>query len=286
MKKLLAALLGMLTLTIVSVSAANVLLNATPEAQDTTTIESDEEDPYFLLSEQADKAIADGRYGDAEDRIIEAIGLRPNAPSNLLLLSNLGMIYAYTDRDSMAIATFDHILSKAPNMRTVVGHRARVLLKLGKLMDAYDGYERLLEIDSLNTEGRFYHGMLALMARDTISAERDFYILKSIDPDGDATAVGLATLLTEQKKTREALPYVRRMAEAEPSPENYALLAKSLIELEKLSEAGSVIADALKKYPDSWELYLQRAALHRALYEYDAANDDEIVARHLLQKRK
>ena len=244
-------------------------------------VPDDEEDPYFLLSEQADKAIADGRYDDAEARIMEAVSMRPNSPSNLLLLSNLGMVYAYTDRDSMALTTFDHILRQAPAMRTVVGHRARVLLKMGRLQDAYKGYGNLLELDSLSTEGRFYHGMIALMARDVATAERDFGILAATEPEGESTAMAMGTLLTEQSRYREALPYVRRMVKAEPDVPNYALLAHTLIALEEYSEAGSTIAEALERYPSARELYLERAALHRALYELDAAAADERTARRL-----
>ena len=54
----------------------------------------DEEDPYFLLCGQADRAIADGDYDEAAARLIDAISIRPAAPESILLMSNLGMVSA------------------------------------------------------------------------------------------------------------------------------------------------------------------------------------------------
>ena len=54
----------------------------------------DEEDPYFILSGQADQAAAEGDYEAAAARLLEAMAVRPDAPENVMLLSNLGMIYS------------------------------------------------------------------------------------------------------------------------------------------------------------------------------------------------
>ena len=66
-----------------------------------------DEDPYYLLTEQADKAIAAQDYESAAARLIEAMSIRPDAPENVMLLSNLGMVYSYMDRDSLALETLN-----------------------------------------------------------------------------------------------------------------------------------------------------------------------------------
>ena len=50
----------------------------------TASVPDDEEDPYFLLCGQADKAIADGDYSEAAARLIDAMSVRPDAPENVL----------------------------------------------------------------------------------------------------------------------------------------------------------------------------------------------------------
>ena len=74
----------------------------------------DEEDPYFLLCGQADRAIADGDYDEAAARLIDAISIRPAAPESILLMSNLGMVYSYMERDSLALATLNEAHRRAP----------------------------------------------------------------------------------------------------------------------------------------------------------------------------
>ena len=82
--------------------------------------EPDEEDVYFILMGQADQAIKDENYPEAEHRLVEAMAIEPNNPSNVLLLSNLGMVYSYMDRDSLALEAYDEALRRAPEMTTVL----------------------------------------------------------------------------------------------------------------------------------------------------------------------
>ncbi len=248
-------------------------------AQDSKEIE--EENPYFLLIEQADKAIADEDYESAAARLIEAMSMRPEAPENVLLLSNLGMVYSYMDRDSLALATLDKALSRAPSMRTVLSNRAQVLLKMGRDPEARQDLARVIEVDSLNVEARYLHGLLSLAAGEDSIANNDFIVLESLDPNGLATAIAKSAYLTKHGKTREALPYLRRMASLDPQPEHYAALAETLLSLGELTEAGETIKTGMEKYPDNAELYYCRAELHRDLYENDRAQEDARTAAKL-----
>jgi len=90
---------------------AVVSLHATTLRRD--TVPDDEEDPYYLICGQADAAIKDGKFDEAAARLIDAMSVRPDSPQNILLLSNLGMVYSYMGRDSMALATLDEALSRA-----------------------------------------------------------------------------------------------------------------------------------------------------------------------------
>lgn len=243
--------------------------------------DNDEEDPYYLLTEQADKAIADEDYESAAARLIEAMSIRPDAPENVMLLSNLGMVYSYMDRDSLALATLNKALERAPSMRTVLANRAHVLLKMGRDPEARNDLSRLIEVDSLNVEARYLHGLLSLYAGDDSIANIDFTVLESQAPNGLSTAIARSAYLTKQGKTREALPYLRRMASLDPQPEHYAALAETLLSLGELTEAGEAIKTGMEKFPDNAELYYCRAKLHRDLYELDRAHEDATKAARL-----
>ena len=241
----------------------------------------DEEDPYYLLSGQADKAIAEGDYESAVARLLEAMSIRPDAPENVMLMSNLGMVYSYLDRDSLALATLGKALDRAPAMRTVLANRAHVLLKMGRDLEARHDLDKLVSVDSLNVEARYLRGLLALAANEDSIASDDFVVLESLSPKSLITAIAKASLLTKQGRTAEALPYLERMASLDPQAEHFAVLAETQLALGRLSEAGETIKSGMEKYPENAELYFCRAKLHRDLYELDRAREDARKAARL-----
>lgn len=245
------------------------------------TVAPDEEDPYFLLSEQADKAISEGDYMSAAARIKEAISLRPDAIENVLLLSNLGMVYSYMDCDSLALASYNEALKRAPSMTTVLFNRARLLLKNGHNAAARTDLDKVIGSDSLNAEARYIRGMMSLSESDINSAAADFKVLEKVDPHGTSTAVAMTTLYTAQGKLNLALPYAKKVITVDPQPEYYIIAAQALIEDTRYSEAGQLLSEGIAKYPESPSLYSLRGTLHRLLYDRKAAEADEQRAKEL-----
>ena len=247
----------------------------------------DEEDPYYILCGQADKAIADGDYDEAAARLLDAISIRPGAPENVLLMSNLGMVYSYMDRDSLAIATLDEAHRIAPAMRTVLNNRAKVFLKMGRDAEAMRDFGAVIAADSLNLEARFYHGIIALYSGKLDVAEADFEVLKEKDPKSTSTAQALATLYSLSGRDKEAIPYFKSLIAVEPSAEYYAALAGCELAVERLSDASATISEGLEKFPDDPELYYYRAKLNRDRYRLDDARADAARAVKLgLEPRK
>ncbi len=238
----------------------------------------DEEDPYFLLCGQADKAIADRDYGEAAARLLDAISLRPTSPESILLMSNLGMVYFYMERVSLALATLDEAHRRAPAMRTVLANRAKVLMGMGRDDEAYRDFAAVLEADSLNADARFYHGTIALYKGKKDVAETDFEVLKSVAPNSSATSKALSTLYSLTGRDREAIPYFQKLIDTEPAAEYYAGMAGCRLALGQLGEAGAVLAAGLDKYPDDAELYYYRAMLNRDRYRLDEAHADATKA--------
>ncbi len=236
--------------------------------------DSYEENPRFLLAGQADEAIAEERYDDAAARLIEAISICPDCPDNALLLSNLGMVYAYAGRDSLALETLDRALELSPAMKTVMANRARVLLRMGRDRSAYEAFSAVIDADSLNTEARYYRGMMALYSGDAATAENDFNVLRDSLPLENDTARAMAALLSLTGRNAQAVPYFRQLVREDPSPEYYAALAGCLLADAKLTEASEVIGEGMGKYPDDAELFYYRAWLNRDLFRLSEARSD------------
>lgn len=244
-------------------------------------VPDDEENPYLILTEQADRAIAAGDYAEAAARLEDALSVRPNAPENVLLLCNLGQLYGALDSDSLALEAFDRAIAGAPNMRTAHMGRGKVRLKMGDNAGAAADFSSVLAADSLNADARFLRGTIALYNRDLAIAEADFDVLRATEPGSVRTAQALSTLYSLTSREAEAIPYYRTLIAAEPAPEYYAGLANCLLALQKLSDAATVIAEALESYPEDAELYYCRALLNRDRYRLDDARADLAKAKKL-----
>lgn len=234
----------------------------------------DEDNPYFALSGEADKAIADGDYATAVMRIKDAIAIDPSNPSNVLLLSNLGVMYDELGQDSLALDAYNKALAIAPAMTTVTANRGRLYLKMGREADAYDDFSHVIERDSLNADARYYRGMLALYSGAPGVAGRDFNVLASVDPDGYRTQMAMAMLLTRTGDYEGAARYYEKLIKEQPSEEFYGSLAYCYLQTGNLSDASRVIAAGLEKYPDDGALYYFRAWLRRDSFLVKEARAD------------
>lgn len=240
-------------------------------SQDTMSYD---ERPYFLLVEQSEQALKNEDYDSAAARLVEAMGVEPNNPLNIALMSNLGMIYFYNHQDTLALETLNRVTERSP--RLVSGHenKARVLMALGRDNDAYDEYTAVIEIDSVNTNARFYRGMMALYTGDLVRARGDFAVLEDVVPLTRLNYLAQGTLNSMTGNPVEGARYFRKLVEVAPEAEYYASLAGCYLASDNLAEAAEVLGEALERFPDDPELYYYRAWLHRDRYEMDAAKAD------------
>ena len=244
------------------------------------------ERPYFLLIDQSEQALDSGDYAGAGLRLVEAMAVEPNNPLNVALMSNLGMLYFYNEQDSLALVTLNEVCRRSPRLIAGRENRARVLLSMGRDADAYDDYAAIISIDSINTEARFYHGMIALYAGRQDTAEVDFKVLERVTPEATDTYLALGTLYSMTGRDREALYYLRKLVERRPVAEYYAVLAGALIATDNLGEASETLEKALERYPEDGELYYYRAMLNRRRYMNDEAHQDASKALKLGVQRK
>lgn len=251
-----------------------MLLFCSPSVRAIDYDPASDENPYILLMGEAEKAIAEGKYEEAAARLIDAMGVEPGNPANLILQTNLGMVYSSLDRDSLAIATLDDVINRAPKMTVARVNRGRINLKINRNDSAMADFSRVIELDSVNYEARYFRGMMALYDGDRETAENDFSVLDGTQPERQRTLLALATLYSMTGRDREAIEYFKKLIEKEPAAEYYSALAGCYLAIEELSEASSVIAEGLKLYPIDPELYYYRAWLNRDRFRLDEARND------------
>lgn len=233
-----------------------------------------DERPYFLLIGQSEESLADNDYEAAGLRLVEAMAIEPDNPLNVALLSNLGMIYYYNEQDSLALATLDEAIRRSPRLVGAYENRARVLIGMNHDREAKADYETIIELDSLNVDARFMHGMMSLYDGKLDRAEADFAVLKRIVPLWNKTKLAYATMYSMTDRNREAISLFRELIDREKLPEYYSTYVGCLIAVDSLDEAGKVLGDAIRMFPDDPELYYWRAVLNHKRYMPDDAHDD------------
>lgn len=234
----------------------------------------DEDSPYFRLMGEADEAIAQNRWDDAATALKAALKAEPGHPTNILLMSNLGMVYFHSGRDSLALEMLNHAHSMAPTSVTVLQNRARVLAVNGQVERAYADYTEILRLDSMSVEPRMIHGMMALGMEDYATAEEDFMRLEQIAPNDINTLISMASLYRYTMRFKEALPYLNRLIARDPASNYYGERALCRLMTDDLQGASDDIAEGLKLNPQDGELYLYRSLLNKARFREEDAKAD------------
>lgn len=229
---------------------------------------------YFDLVGEADKAIAEGKWKDAEDYLTEAIDSQPLNPSNILLLSNLGIVRYNLGNDSLALATLDEAHRRAPVSVTVLSNRAQVLTALGRDKEAYDDYSRIIELDSTLIEPLYMHAIMSLRQDEFEKSLKDCERLEILSPEAQETKIAYASYYSATEQWEKAIPYYTAVLEKAETTEMYGARAVCYLMLQRLNEASADISSGLEINPEDGELYLYRAYLNKMRYMNDDARAD------------
>ncbi len=233
---------------------------------------------YYDLAGVADAAIADGRWKDAAKALEDAMELRPGSPSNILLMSNLGIIYYNLGKDSLALATLDKAHQLAPKSVTVLMNRADILLSMQREKEAYEDLSTIIALDSTLVQPLYDHAMLSLRQGDMKQALNDCERLKEIAPENIETFIANGSYYSAVEQWIDAIPYYTAALEISPSSQIYCARAVCYLMLQRLGEASADITSGLELDPGDKELYLYRAYLNKMRYLTDDARRDLLKA--------
>lgn len=234
---------------------------------------------YYELVEQADKAVADMKWNEAAEALQQAMRLEPTNPSNVMLMSNLGMMQYYAGNDSLAVETLSMAHRIAPASVTVLQNKARVLASAGRTDEALADYAEVIRLDSTLVEPRFYHAMLSIRAGDTAAAHADIDAMKRLHPDHESTALAESAALVYESRYAEAIPLLDKLLENHPTADDYSTRAMCHLMLGHLPEASEDIARGIELDPTNGELYFYRAMLNKMRFRPDDARADAEQAR-------
>lgn len=236
--------------------------------------ENETESLYFKKIDEADKACAEGLWHEAENALVEALRAEPANPSNVLLISNLGIIRFNMGQDSLAIATLNDAHSMAPASVTILSNRAKVLAANGYDEESYLDYSRIIELDSLEISARLPRCLYALRRHDFRTAKSDMEFMEQNFPGKIETEIAGAAVRSGTGDFAGAIPYYSRILLERKDPEYYSGRAYCYLLTGSLQEASDDINSALAITPADGELYLYRAALNKMRYRPADAEAD------------
>lgn len=229
---------------------------------------------YFNFIGEADKAISKSDWSTAEQRLLDAMRLIPDNPTNILLLSNLGMIRFHAGKTEEAINTLNDAHNIAPASVTILQNRAYIFTEIGNNDQALKDYTTIIALDSTLIEPSFYHAILSLAADNIEEAKKDVARLKSIDAHNRLTYIADANLALHTVRYSDAVSPLSRLIELEPSADYYAKRGLCRLMLSQLQDASDDIASGLQLDPTYAELYLYRAILNKFRFRPDDAKAD------------
>lgn len=223
---------------------------------------------------EIDRSIAAGQWSAADSLITEAIASRPDDATNVMLLSNLGMIRHYAGNDSLALATLTMAHDAAPLSVTILANRAAVLTSMGRVAEAVDDYDSIELLDSTYSDTYLYRGLIRLYSGNFEDALSDLQKREKLSPRNEDSLFAMASFYTITENYENAISYYTQLIRAKPMAEYYAGRALCALQLDRLVDASEDIADGLDLDPDYSELYLCRAILNKKRYCTDDARTD------------
>ncbi len=229
---------------------------------------------YLDMAARADSAINARDWQLAEQLLQQTMELKPGDPSNVLLMSNLGIVRQQMGNLQGAIDALSAANSLAPASVTVLTNRARLYVAMGEKDKAVKDYERVMQLDSTLIEPYFYRGMIAFSRGDIVQCDSDFARLKHMAPDDDYTLIAQATVCTATGRNADAVDYYKRLIEREPASEYYGGLIENYITMGEYNLAGEAIGEAMHLYPVDPDFYVARAVLNKKRYMVDEAKAD------------
>ena len=235
-------------------------------------------DNYLKYIELADEAVAKQDWLRAEELLCEAMRSQPSNPQNVMLLSNVGMFQFYRGEDSLALHTLSEARAIAPASTVILKNRAKVLSHMGRSDDAMKDYDKIIAMDSINSDAYFNRGYLRYIKGDSAGARADYDMLLRLKPDDPQSLLVMAVMYSNRGDYDESISFYNRLLKKVEKAEYYTGRAMCRLAKGDLAEASDDIGRGLELNPEDGELYYCRAYLHRLQYSDDAAKADAALA--------
>ncbi|MBX9685432.1 MAG: tetratricopeptide repeat protein [Candidatus Obscuribacterales bacterium] len=211
----------------------------------------------------AEKALAEGKYADAEGMFRE---LLVNNPQDLQATVGLGLSLAKQFKLDGADDLFDRVLGQDPNNALAFAGKATVLLNrmqssAGTIRANRDSYLKQAEqyaqqacrLQPAGAEGHLTLGLVYKEEGQTDQAASELRTAIQFDPNQSYAYSGLGTIKLDQKSLGEAVENFKRAIELNSgNSQAHFGLGAAYSQLGQLDDAIKELNTSLYQFPNSW----------------------------------
>ena len=148
------------------------------------------------LAAEAQSAIAEGRWADAEATLRRLVAALPTPQASLLY--NLGLVFKLQDQPEAALASFDRALAAEPGHAKACFERAAVLMDLEDFPAAHAGFVAYLEAEPEDPDALVNAARLALRLGQLNAAAGHAEALERLRPEDPSVVLLLAEVAAER----------------------------------------------------------------------------------------
>ena len=193
-------------------------------------------------------------------------------PAKALDLNQAGVAALAAGDLETADARFSLALEYNPSFVDALTNQGLVELQRGNFERARQLFTRARRLNPDVAQPHHALGVLAERERRPDLASQSYYEALRVDPGFAPSRSNLAHLLYDGGLYEDALTQFKRLVEVTPDdPQAFAGLAATLLHLERVTEASTVLESALAAAPDNPDLIVLAARLEIRRGEFEAA---------------
>ncbi len=202
----------------------------------------------------------------AIDQFSEIVRLDPSDEESAIWLARL---YRLTNRHVEAEHVLRDVVARDADNEDAVSQLVQLLLDEDKAEEAIALLQQSIQ---RAPSGSLYDqlGDAYAQTHDLAHAEEAYRGAVDLEPDEVSHHRGLAQVLFDEGKYRDALSEYQTLAAVQPDePSNYLRLAEIYRELQQLDKAEAAVLQAKQRAPDSLEVIYNEASIYQAEGRYD-----------------
>ena len=235
-------------------------------------------------AEEIDSLMAKSLWQQAEAKIVSLLKSQPDAASNGLIFSNLGVCHTNMGRYDDALEDFEIALLRFPESSRILTNKARTLLLVGRNEEALTTLNEAIKIKDNDADLYRLRGMLNFNLKKYKEAKTDFNKLSELEgeemmAESPEVLSLIARTALANEETDEALALYNQVIKSAKDPDLVVEALCCYLNLDSDENTKQAVNEVIKKFPEDGRLYLVAAVLCERAFLHSEADLNKKIAK-------